>query len=264
MTYKNYLTPEQETLVWDNRNLTAKTLAVLAEAKVWHVRYFLYSKGFRKMEVEYWTDEMVVFLKGNFKEIGDKELAAIFQERWPKNKPWTLKHIEKKRNYLHLKRTRKELYAIHHRNKRNGSWENAHKWMWQTRGVSPIGATRIWPDQQGTLRKYIRTEKGFESMPHTVWKEHNGDLPEGWKIRFKDGNPLNCELKNLDPVSREEHGRRNALIASIGLSDNYVVSIQTLHQPHLRDEIKKSPELIELMRTRLLLNREINKYKEQH
>jgi hypothetical protein len=256
-SYNNHLSQEQESLVWHNRELTAKELAELVGAKVWHVRYYLYSLGYKKMKVEYWTPEQVGFLQENYRQIGDKEIAQIFEQRWPKDKTWTLKHIEKKRNYLGLCRTKKELKQIKERNRLNGNWRTGK--TWEKRGESGIGDTREWPDQQGVLRKFIKTASGFVPMARVVWNQHNKPLPKGWKIRFKDGNPLNCTIQNMEPVSQQEHGRRNAEIASQRLSDNYVVSISTMKAEHLREDFKKMPELIQLMRNRLILKREINK-----
>jgi hypothetical protein len=261
MKYKNHLTPEQEKFVWENRTQTARALAEVAKAKVWQVRYFLYSKGYRKMEAEYWTDEMVVFLKGSFREIGDKELAAIYQDRWPKNKPWTLKHIEKKRNYLGLHRTKEELKDIKTRNAKQGCWMTGK--TWQTRGQAPLYHIAEWETTAGYFRKFIKLASGYVPLAPYVWEQVYGPTPKGHVIRHKDNDQMNCELDNLECIPYEENARRNSLKSSKGLSDNYVVAIQTMNEPHLREELKKRPELIELMRARLLLNREINNHKEQ-
>ena len=41
-----------------------------------------------------------------------------------------------------------------------------------------------------------------------VWEQANGPIPEGCNITFRDGDTRNCELNNLELVSREEHARR--------------------------------------------------------
>lgn len=76
------------------------------------LRMKLYEMGYKKMEMEYWTEEQTQFLMDNYKAIGDVELAEIFNKKWPKKKDWTNKHIDKKRNYLGLARTKEEIKAI--------------------------------------------------------------------------------------------------------------------------------------------------------
>lgn len=41
-----------------------------------------------------------------------------------------------------------------------------------------------------------------------VWEQAHGEIPEGYNVTFRDGDSRNCELDNLELVSREEAGRR--------------------------------------------------------
>ena len=41
-----------------------------------------------------------------------------------------------------------------------------------------------------------------------VWEQANGPIPEGCNITFRDGDTRNCELSNLELVSREDAARR--------------------------------------------------------
>jgi hypothetical protein len=78
--------------------------------------------GLRKMELHKWNDKEIEWLKKLYKVMGDLEIALIFDEAFPKEKSWTLKHIEKKRNYLGLHRTKEELRQIKRRNAMFGHW----------------------------------------------------------------------------------------------------------------------------------------------
>lgn len=44
-----------------------------------------------------------------------------------------------------------------------------------------------------------------------VWEEHRGPVPEGYVLAFKDGNRLNCDIDNLELLTRAEilHLNRN-------------------------------------------------------
>lgn len=41
-----------------------------------------------------------------------------------------------------------------------------------------------------------------------VWEQANGPIPEGCNITFRDGDTRNCELSNLELVSRQDATRR--------------------------------------------------------
>lgn len=68
--------------------------------------------GLQKIKMEYWSEEMIQYLKNNFQKTGNVELASIFQEKFPKEKPWTKNHINKKLTQLKLKRTTEEVIEI--------------------------------------------------------------------------------------------------------------------------------------------------------
>lgn len=44
----------------------------------------------------------------------------------------------------------------------------------------------------------------WEFLHRAVWEEHNGTIPDGMCIVFKDGNKQNCDIDNLMIVSRAE------------------------------------------------------------
>lgn len=69
-----------------------------------------------------------------------------------------------------------------------------------------------------TLRKkdngekyyYIRISKAkWVLYQRYLWEQKNGSIPKGMLIAFKDKNPLNCVLENLEMISRIENLKRN-------------------------------------------------------
>lgn len=100
--------------------LTNRELANALGLALTITRLKLYELGLKKMEMEYWTDDQVNFLKQNYKTIGDVQIAEIFQSKFPKHKCWTNKHIRKKRVYLSLKRSPKEIENIRSKNAKPG------------------------------------------------------------------------------------------------------------------------------------------------
>jgi hypothetical protein len=45
-----------------------------------------------------------------------------------------------------------------------------------------------------------------------MWEAVNGPVPDGHIVVFKDKNPLNCLIENLEMVTREEHMIRNSIM----------------------------------------------------
>lgn len=206
------LEPHEVQFIKDNfHTMSNQELADSLGLKLTRFRTFAYEMGLKKMELQYWTEEQVEFLKSNYKAIGDVELAEIFESKWIKNKPWTKKHIEKKRRYLKLKRTKEQEKAIKARNTAAGRFKNCPVKAWEVRGIPPVGTIRIWSTNSGHQYKVIKTASGFVHLAPFLWKNKYGCIPKGKLIVPKDGNSLNITIENLEAISREEHARRNRL-----------------------------------------------------
>lgn len=112
---KNRIDLSKKQIQFIRKNFETMSNPQIAKAigvKLQYLRTKLYQMGLYRMHLEYWTEEQILFLRTNYQTKGDTELASIFNEKWPKNKIWTIKHIEKKRLYLNLKRTEEEVKAI--------------------------------------------------------------------------------------------------------------------------------------------------------
>lgn len=68
--------------------------------------------GIKRMEMEYFTDEMLQYFLDNYRTKGNVELAIIFNQKFPKNKKWTSSHFSTKMRNLKLERTPAEVDAI--------------------------------------------------------------------------------------------------------------------------------------------------------
>jgi len=230
--------------------------------RITSVRMKLYSLGYKRMEMEYWTDEQVQFLKDNYKTIGDKELAKIFKSKWHKDKNWSHKHIEKKRRYLKLKRTEREKKEIHQRNVQNGCFKECSVKMWLKRGVSQEKEIRMWASKNGRIFAVIKINGKFIHWNRYRWEKQYGPIPNGMNVIYSDGNPYNRRLSNLQLVTNAELALINSRDSSQNLSDNYIAGILTHNQPELRPFILEDKKLIELKRTQLLLNRQIQQHEQ--
>ena len=111
-------------------------------------------------------------------------------------------------------------------------------------------------------RKYywIRLSlNNWKPLHRYLWEKAYGKIPKGHVVRFKDGDPMNCTLDNLELMNRRKNMQRTKMQYGGGaperLTDGYVRWI--LKQYHELEEENISPEMIELKRAQLLLNREI-------
>jgi HNH endonuclease len=240
--------------------MTNRELAASLGYCLTSVRTKCYELGLKRMELEYWTPAQIKFLLANYKTIGDKELAIMFNKKWKKKKGWTHKHIEKKRRYLKLNRTEKQKKAIHQRNVDRGAFLLCPVKRWLTTGQAKEKEIRMWREQSGRFIPRIKIKGRFIHWARWYWEKYRGKIPEGMNVSFKDNNPANYKagIKNLELLSDADMARKNVAKSSHGLSDNYVVGIMTHKNKELRKQLKQHPELIELKRQSLLLNRTIN------
>ena len=74
---------------------------------------------------------------------------------------------------------------------------------------APIGTEDV---RDGYL--YVKIQNGhknknWKQKSHIVWEAAHGPVPEGMKIIFLDGDPMNCSLDNLELVSQGELSTMN-------------------------------------------------------
>jgi len=81
--------------------------------------------------------------------------------------------------------------------------------------INPIGTERI-DKKYGYIQVKIDEENPFtgaatryRNKQIVVWQAHNGPVPASHIITFIDDDKLNCDISNLECISRAEHCRRN-------------------------------------------------------
>lgn len=123
-------------------------------------------------------------------------------------------------------------------------------------------------DKNGRIYKYIRIGLAKWVPYHRyLWEQHNGPIPKGHNIQFRDGNTLNCEIDNLYMISRskqmkeENSGSKNLPDGMVAL---YIAGKHGKDKA-LIEEIKNNhPQLIKLKRQQILLTREIKEQNESN
>lgn len=66
----------------------------------------------------------------------------------------------------------------------------------------PVGTERTTKD--GYIERKTQDPNKWELLHRIVWREHNGEIPKGYNIQFKDGDRTNCKIENLYIISRCE------------------------------------------------------------
>ena len=75
-----------------------------------------------------------------------------------------------------------------------------------------VGTINVRSDAKGRLYQYIKIKDShWELLQRYVWTQAHGEIPAGSVVIFLDGNYLNCELNNLQVISRRENMARNTI-----------------------------------------------------
>jgi hypothetical protein len=231
------------------------------------MRHQLIRMGLKKMIQIRWSKEDIDFLYENYRTIGDLELSKLLTARKSTfrvingekvYRTFTKKHVDKKRQLLGLFRSTAEIKAILQRNIKNGR----HVWTKQnnayTQGIKTLaaeGTIRLWRTE-GNSHYVIKINKRYVFLSRHLWEQKHGAIPNGMVIRAKDGNPLNCDIDNWEMVNRNEHLEKNT--GCEALSDKYIVDKLTYRNDILKKQLRQMPELIELKRSQIKLNRTVN------
>lgn len=116
----------------------------------------------------------------------------------------------------------KKNHNTHNKNKKWNEWmseESRNKLLKTTfkKGNQPHntledGAITIRADKSRKNYYFIRLEKAKWIALHVhLWKQHHGEIPKGKIIVFKDNNPMNCTIENLEAITRIENMKRNTI-----------------------------------------------------
>lgn len=61
----------------------------------------------------------------------------------------------------------------------------------------------------GKHYKYIRVDGKFVEYHRLLWKAHNGEIPKGYNLVFRDNNTMHTDITNLELISDAELMDRN-------------------------------------------------------
>ena len=177
-----------------------------------------------KGQLHSWTDEQAAWLKEGYKTMTIAELTDAFKLEFG---------IEKTFSQIRC-------FTRNHKvtSGRSGCFEKgsepANKGVkgWQAGGRSketqfkkgtvppntkPLGHERICSKDGYILVKiaepnpYTKAQTRYKAKHIVVWEKAHGPVPKGYKLSFKDGNKLNCDIENLDLLTHAEMLRLNKM-----------------------------------------------------
>ena len=106
----------------------------------------------------------------------------------------------------------------------------------------------------------------WEYLSRHTWRQHHGEIPDGYLVIHKDGNPLNCDIDNLQLMSRGDNARRNYSPDKIRawhqeLTDDYVMQWQRRYRgvEGIDLETARANGLIDIWRSEIQLVRQLKK-----
>lgn len=152
----------------------------------------LYNNGFYKVRMRRWTEKETKFLYDNYKTMGNIEIAEKLSK---KNRVFNKKQIEKKMKLEKITRTREEINAIIRKHKEAGRYSEANFKRWEE-AKYPEGFLKTQKINGKPVVK-IKVDGVFIPYARYRYQQLHGPIPEGYRIKFKDCNPLNISDENL-------------------------------------------------------------------
>lgn len=140
-----------------------------------------------------YTDKEIQFIKDNYKTKGNTELGKILGR--------SADGIKHQLQRFGLNRTKEEVTRL--RQKPNkGHFKKGS----EPHNTKHNGYERITVD--GYVE--VRVSKGKFVLKHRlVWEKEKGKIPKNMIVVFKDGNPLNIAIENLELITKRDNMIRN-------------------------------------------------------
>lgn len=211
-----------------------------------------------------WTKRERLFVVNNMHKMTNPQMAEKLER--------SISSVENlicslaKRGIRRSEKTRKKMMSLGWFEKGNQPWTKGKKGLRLSKatefkkGHRPAnearnGEIRLRQKKDGSSRYYfIRLGKmKWEKYHRYLWKQHHGDIPAGHLVAFKNGDPLDVRIENLELITKAENVRRNANYDT----DHYIAHCIAPRDPELKEELKKYPEILDVKRAQLKLRRAI-------
>ena len=163
-----------------------------------------------------WTDADIEYLKENYALVSNRELERKMK-RSVSSIIGKAHKLNLKKNPDVLERIKKQSYFKKGLTPWNKNKKGLNMGVSSTRfsrgqkpkNWKPEGTITIRSKNEGEKYKYIKNDGVWVLLHRLVWQQHGREIPPGMVIRFKDGDSMNCDIENLELISRSENMLRN-------------------------------------------------------
>ena len=234
-------------LVDNNNKISDDDIAFNLYRTIDQVRRKIYHMRLRTSVQKYYTREEIDIILKYYRTHSHKEIGEMIgRSHWS---------VKEKLRTMGIKRSPEESRAIIDRCSKKGYYEKGHGPL----NALKDGAITIRMNyKRGYIRRHIRISKGkWKELQIYNWEKKYGPIPKGMILACKSEDTLNCDPDNWKLITMKENLLRNNL-TDTAIAFRLSQKGRGSHDPELREEILKHPEIIELKRQQLLLNRELN------
>lgn len=169
-----------------------------------------------------WSEEQKMILKRLYPDSTMQEMIAALNNEFDKDQ------IQKKSQKMGIKKSAafRERFGLdengrltgkaapHNKGKKFEVGGRSAEFHFQKNNMPhnsvPVGTIRH--EKEGYLKIKIAERDKWELLHREVWKRENGAYPpDNCVIVFKDGNKENCDISNLEILTRQEFMLRNSM-----------------------------------------------------
>jgi hypothetical protein len=199
MNYKNW-TADQLKYISDNMNLTDKELSLNIGKTEKAIRTKRRRQGLRKAErvlcPSKWDQPEIDAYVSLWQVKTGKELAAHYGVTRR-----AICHINQKLSLKKGEAWKSEIAKISYQHQKNQRKKR--------KDAKSIGYITTRKNQKGLIITWILTESGWQQMHIYNWLQAGREIPKGYALYFKDRNPENHNLENIELKSRGDIAREN-------------------------------------------------------
>ena len=104
-----------------------------------------------------------------------------------------------------------------------------------------VGSERV--NVYGYIEIKVAEPNRWRLKHRLIWEQHNGIIPEGFNVQFKNHNTLDCRIENLYLISKSEQMRNeNSLMARYPKELRDVIRLKGVVKRQLRKQEKMQNE----------------------
>lgn len=161
------------------------------------------------------NDEVIEYVKNNVRNLYNKELTRLINEKFDKS--YTLEQIEALKARLKISSGLTGYFEAGHTPKNKGKkvsieqYEKCSKTMFKKGNLPhnhrPVGSERI--NKDGYVEIKIEEPNKWKPKHIVVYEKYYGSVPTGHNVIFLDKNKENVDINNLALVTKAQMARLN-------------------------------------------------------